>query len=148
MIMKTTEWGILFNQNSRRNHPAETLNPKDEGFLPRWFLRGFWLNRTPNECGFYFHPVIYRIYIFTGIYSCFHIAIYLRFFTSNLLCCNLNYLSPDNQLVSEQPQWQCHVTMTLQWGHVTKQILNLAEWDQIRRDQNEWCNHHFGLIRS
>ena len=84
---KNTEWGILFNQNPRRNHQAEALSPKD-------------------ECGFYFYLVISWIYIFMGSYSCFHIAIYLRFFTSNLLCFNvhLNCLSQDNHLVSKQPQ--------------------------------------------
>ena len=121
-------WGL-------RNHQAETLSPKDEGFLPWWFLRGFWLNRIPNECGFYFYPVISWIHIFISNYSCFHIAIDLRFFTSNSLCLNvhLKFLSVDNHLVSKQPQWQCHVTMTSQWGHVTKQILNLAGWGQLEK---------------
>ena len=150
-IIKTTEWGILFNQNPRRNHQAETLSPKDEGFLPWWFLRGFWLNRIPNKCVSYFYPVISWIYIFMGNYFCFHIAIHLRFFTSALLRLNvhLNGLSLDNHLVSKQPQWQCHVAMTSQWGHVTKQILNLAGWGQIRRDQSNdltiiwaWYDHN------
>ena len=56
IIIKTTEWDILFNQNPRRNHQAETLSPEDEGFLSWRFLGGFWLNRIPNECvrGFFF----------------------------------------------------------------------------------------------
>ena len=106
--------------------------------LPWWFLRGFWLNKILNECGLYFYPHSW-IYIFMWKYSYFNIAIYLRFFTSDLLCLNvhLNYLSLDNHLVSKQPQWQCRVSMTSQWGHVTKHILNLAGWYQIWRDQNE-----------
>ena len=36
IIMKTTEWGIFINQNSRRNHQAEILSPK--GFC----LGDFW----------------------------------------------------------------------------------------------------------
>ena len=69
-------------------------------YLTRWFLL--------------FYPVISWIYIFMGNYSCLHIAINLTLFTSNLLCLNvhLNCLSLDNHLVSKQPQWQCHVTMT------------------------------------
>ena len=147
-MIKNTEWGILFNQNPLRNHQAETLSTKDKGFLPWWFLRGVLVNKIPNKCGFYFYPMIYWIYIFMGNYSCFHIAIYLRFFTSNLVCLNvdLNQLSLNNHLVSKQPQWQCHVTMTWQRGHMTKHILNLAGWGQIRRDQNEWFNHHLGLM--
>ena len=66
-----------------------------------------------------------------------------------LLCLNvhLNCLSLDNHVVSKQPQWQCHVTMTSQWGHVTKQILNIAGWGQIRRDQYEWFNHYLGAMQ-
>ena len=77
-------------------------------------------------------------------------ACHLRFFTSYLLRLNvdLNCLSLDNHLVSKQPQLQCHLTMTSPWEIVTKQILNPAGWDQIRRDQNEWFNHYLGLIRS
>ena len=39
----------------RRNHQAETVSPKDEGFLPWWFRRGFWLNRIPNELCFFLY---------------------------------------------------------------------------------------------
>ena len=149
-IIKTTAWGFLFNRNPRRNHQAETPSQKDEGFLPWWFLRGFRLNRIPNKCVFYFYPVISWIYILMGKYYCFHIAIYLMFSTNNLFCSNvhLNCLSLDNHLVSKQPQWRCYVTISWQWGHVTKQILNLAGWGQIWRDQNERFNHYLGLIRS
>ena len=82
----------------RRNHEAETLGPKDEWFLPWWFLRGFWLKRIPNECVFDFYPVISWINIFMGNYSCFHIGICLRFSTSDFLCLNvhLNCLSQEN----------------------------------------------------
>ena len=150
IIIKTTERGILFNQNPRRNHQAETLSPKDEGFLPWWFLRGFWLNRIPHECGFYFYPVIPWIYIFMGNYFCFHTTIDLRFFSSNLLSLNVhsNCLFLDNHLVSKQPQWQCHVTKTWQWGHVTKQILNPTGWDKFKEIKTNdlttiwaWYNH-------
>ena len=211
-MIKTTEWGILFNQNPRRYHQVETRSTKDEGFLPWWFLRGFWLNRIPKSVVFNFYPAISWIYIFMGSYYCFHIAIYLRFFTSDLICLNahLNCLSLDIQattiehilsvihytiygaVCSVYPVpvwwlreyilcliiiiklevwtiihclglghetmvcavclpillWQCHVTMTRQWGHVTKQILNLAGWGQISWDWNEWFNHYLVLIRS
>ena len=129
---------------SPQNHQTETLSPSDSGFLPWWFLRGFWLNRIPSDCGCCFCTVMSWIYIFMENYSYFHIS------TSNLFCLNVHLpcLSLDNHFLSKQPQWQCHVTMTWQWGHVTKQMLNLAGWGQIRRDQIEWFNHHLGVIRS
>ena len=79
------------------------------------------------------------MYIFIENYSYFNIANYPRFFTRNLLCldAHLNGLSLDDHLISKQPQWQCHVTMTGKWGHVSKQMLNLAGWVQIRTDQSE-----------
>ena len=71
-------------------------------------------------------------------------------FTGNLPCLNihLNCLPLDNNLV---PKPQCNVMW--QWhdnGDMwhSKPILNLAGWSQIRRDQNEWSNHHLDLIRS
>ena len=80
--------------------------------------------------------ILVLIFHLHGNYFWFHIAIYIRFFTSNLLCLNvyLNCLSLDNHLVSKQPQWQCHMTMPLQWGHMTEQILNLAGYGQIRTE--------------
>ena len=108
---------------------AEPLRPLDSGFLLGEFWGGSgWTEYQTSAVFIFFYHVISGIYIFMGNYSCFDIAIYLMFFTSNLLCLNvhLNGLSLDNHhLVPKQPQWQCHVTMTWQWGHVTKQILNL-----------------------
>ena len=107
--------------------------------LVPWFLRGSaWTVYRPIV-GFIFNPLFLEFIYSWGHISCFHIVIHLRYFTSNLLChgVHLNCLSLDNHLVSKQPQWQCHMTMTSLWGHVAKQILNLAGWGQIRRDQNE-----------
>ena len=146
IMIKTTKWSILFNQNPRRNHQTDTLSLKSGQRVSALVISsGFWLNRIPSECVFYHYPAISCIYSFMGNYTCVHIAIYLRFFTSVLLCLNvhLNCVSLDNHLVSNQPQWQCHLTMTWQWGHVTKQSLNLAGWGQIRGDQNEWFNHYW-----
>ena len=88
----------------------------------------------------YFYTVISRIYIFMANYSCFHIAIYLRFFHKQFTL--FEYTFELFILVSKHSKWQCHVTMTWQWGHVTTQILNLAGCGQIRRNQNEWLNHY------
>ena len=126
-----------------------------------WRMKGFCLCDFWEGSGwteyqtcvvFNIYPVISCIYIFLGKYSCFHIAIYLMFFTSDSLCLNvhLNYLSLDNHLVSKQPQWQCHVTMTSQWGHVTKQILNVAGWAKLEEIKTNdltiiwaWYDHNF-----
>ena len=65
-------------------------NPDNGEFLPWRFLRGFWLNRIPNKCVFYFYPVISWIYIFMGNYSCFHIPFSLVFFTNDSRCVNVH----------------------------------------------------------
>ena len=110
---------------------------RTKGFYLGDFFGGFCWTKYRTSVAFIFIPwFLESISLWGTVYSCFHIAIYLRVFTSNLLCLNvyLNCLSLDNHLVSKPPQWQCHVTMAWQWGHVTKQILNLAGW---REDQNE-----------
>ena len=145
---KTTEWGILFNQNPIKNHQAEVRRTK--GFCLGRICEGVLVEQNTEWMWFLFLSRDFLnlyLHLFMGNYSCFHITTYLRSFTSNLLCLNvhLNFLSLDNHLVSKQQQWHCHVT---KWGHVTKQILNLAGWGQLRRDQNEWFNHYLGLIRS
>ena len=105
-IIRTTEWGILFNQNPLRNHQA--------GFCHGGFWGGSGWTEYRTSVVFVFYPVISWIHIFMGNYSCFQIAIYLRFSTSNLLCLNvhLNCLFLINHLVYKQPQWQSQMTMT------------------------------------
>ena len=137
-------WHVMCNWKRIRWVSAQWLYGRQEVSalltLPicRWYLRrtkGFYLGDFFGGSGWtenrtsvfiYFYPVFSKIYIFMWNYSCFHNIIFLRFFTSNLLCLNahLNRLSLDNHLVFEQPQWQCHVTMTQQWGHVIKDILS------------------------
>ena len=104
IIIKTTSLGILFNQNPRRHSKQKPWVRWTKGFClgDLWGGSG-WTEYRPSVF-FYFHPVFF---IFMGNYSCFQIAIYLRFFTSSLLCLNvhLNCLSRDNHLVPKQPQW-------------------------------------------
>ena len=133
---------------------SPSRNPESEGRKVSALVisEGFWLNRIPKEWFLKKNSIpwfISWIYIFMGNYFCFHIVIYLRFSTSNLLCLNahLNCLSLDNHLVFKQPQWQCHVTMIRQRGHLTKHVFNLLDGAKMRRDQNEWFNHYLGLIR-
>ena len=112
-MIKTTKWSILFNQNPRRNHQTETLSLDSGQRVSALVISsGFWLNRIPSECGFYHYPVISCIYSFMGNYTCVHIAIYLRFFTSVILCLNvhLNCVSLDNHLVSNH-----NGNVILQW---------------------------------
>ena len=153
------DWKSLNNKNHRVGYSVKPETPKKS--LSRKLLsvrrtalmisEEFWFNRIPNECGFYFYPVISWIHIFMGNCTCSHIAIVLRFSTSDLLCLNihLNCLSLDNHLVSRQLQWQCHVTMIWQWGHATKQIFNLldgAKLEGIKRNDLTiiwaWYDHH------
>ena len=54
--IKTTEWGILFNRNPRRNHQGR--NPSSLGLRVSswWFLWGFGLNRIHHSGFFNYCP--------------------------------------------------------------------------------------------
>ena len=52
IILKNTGCGILFHQNPLRNHQAEILSLKDEGFLPWWFWGGSYWTEYRTSVGF------------------------------------------------------------------------------------------------
>ena len=116
---KKTEWGILFNQNTRRRK-VETLSPKDEGV---------WLNKITNKCAFLFFSRDFLNSYFHGEQFCFHYPFYLLTVIHFVGVYIWTVSSPDNHSVSRQPQRLGHVTnhsMTSQWGHVIKHIWNLS----------------------
>ena len=117
---ENTERGILFNQHPLRNHQAEPSVRRTKGFCLGYFWGGSGWTEYRTNVVVYFYSVISWIYffIFMGNYSCFHIAIYLRFFTSTLLCLNahlrlfisrqslgIHALSCDNDI---RPKCQMH----------------------------------------
>ena len=63
---KHTDTMIYIPTEITRTTKNREGSPKDEGFLPWGFLRGFCLNRILNKCSFYFYPVFYSIYILMG----------------------------------------------------------------------------------
>ena len=58
---KTTEWGILFNQNPRRNHQAE-----GHWVSALVVFEGVLVEQNTERMWFLFYPVISWIYIFMG----------------------------------------------------------------------------------
>ena len=74
-----------------------------------------------------------------------------KFFTSNLLWFNvhLNCLSLDNHLVSNQPQWQCYVTITshrVLWPNRFWILLDGAKLEKIKTNDLTiiwaWYDHN------
>ena len=129
MMIKTTQWGILFNQ-----HPEEikrrgsALVISDEVLVEQNTEQYFFL------FFFHFYSVNYWILIFVENTTCFHIPFYFMLLTSYSLSwgVHLNCFIPRKSLcIQATTAAQFHVTsysMTSQWVHVTKYIWNLLGW--------------------
>ena len=74
MLIWTTEWCILFNQNPRWNHQGRIPESEGRKYLHGWFLGVFWLNRIPNKSVLFILPRDYMYQYVMGKYSTLDIS--------------------------------------------------------------------------
>ena len=159
--LRLWRWSLGYNNKNHRlrysvqpESPKKSLgrNPESEGRRVSAFViyEGVLVEQNTEQVWFLFLSRDFLNVYLHGVHSCFHIAIYLSFFTSNLLCLNVHL----NYWISRQSLGIQATTMAMSCDNdITMGACDQTDFEscwsgQIRRDQNEWFNHYLGLIRS
>ena len=133
---------------------ADTDKTPSEAFCSTRRTKGFWLGDFGGDSGLteYRTSMVFIPWFlkFTSSWDLFllsycHLPKVFQQSFFLFLMWNFNYVSLDNRLVSKQPQWWCHATMSSQWGHVTNRFWILLDWAKSEGIK-QMINHYLSLI--